>query len=112
MRLGAYECNIKEESLAERIYKNNSIQERHRHRYEFNNAYMKEMEAHGMMASGVNPYTGLVEIIELEDHPFFIGVQFHPELKSTVENPHPVFVAFVAKARQYMNEQSKELAEA
>ncbi|MDG2449017.1 MAG: gamma-glutamyl-gamma-aminobutyrate hydrolase family protein, partial [Saprospiraceae bacterium] len=112
MRLGAYECNIKEGSLAEKIYGTQSIQERHRHRYEFNNAYMSEMEENGMKASGVNPYTGLVEIVELENHPFFIGVQFHPELKSTVENPHPIFVAFVAKAREFMNTQSEKLVEA
>ena len=112
MRLGAYECSIKEGTLAEQIYGVESIQERHRHRYEFNNAFLAEMENHGMEASGINPYTGLVEIVELIDHPFFIGVQFHPELKSTVENPHPVFTAFVAKANEYMNAQSEKLAEA
>lgn len=71
------------------------IAERHRHRYEFNSNYLKQFEEHGMIASGIHPDRKLVEIIELKDHPWFVGVQFHPELKSTVENPHPLFVAFV-----------------
>jgi len=95
MRLGAYKCIVKENSVAKEIYGKEEILERHRHRYEFNNAYLKEMEEHGMIASGVNPESGLVEIIELPSHPFFIGVQFHPELKSRVEGSHPVFNAFV-----------------
>ena len=77
------------------------ISERHRHRWEFNNHYLNQFETAGMMASGKNPATGLVEIIELKDHPFFIGVQYHPELKSTVESPQPIFVQFVKAAREY-----------
>ncbi len=103
MRLGAYACEIKKESLAEQIYGRNIIHERHRHRYEFNNAYLQQMESHGLIASGINPETELVEIVEREDHPFFIGVQFHPELKSRVEEPHPIFVAFVDAAVKYKN---------
>jgi CTP synthase len=101
MRLGAYPCEIKEGSLAHRIYGATQISERHRHRYEFNNEYLGQMEAHGMNASGHNPETGLVEIIEIPDHPFFIGVQYHPELKSTVEKPAPLFVSFVEAAKKY-----------
>ncbi len=104
MRLGSYPCIIKENTLAARIYQNNEISERHRHRFEFNNMYLSQFEQNGMIASGVNPQTGLVEIMEVPNHPFFIGVQYHPELKSTVEKPHPLFVHFVAAARQY-NEQ-------
>ncbi|MEE9372671.1 MAG: CTP synthase [Saprospiraceae bacterium] len=107
MRLGTYECSIKKGSMADEMYDKENIQERHRHRYEFNNAYLSEMEKGGMIASGINPYTGLVEIIEIPKHPFFIGVQFHPELKSRVEDPHPLFVSFVAKAREYKD---KEMA--
>jgi CTP synthase len=95
MRLGAWKCDIKAGSLAYEIYGQSQIQERHRHRYEFNNEYRKQLEAAGLIASGVNPDTGLVEIIELKNHPFFIGVQYHPEYKSTVANPHPIFVSFV-----------------
>ncbi len=95
MRLGAYKCLVKEGTLAHQIYGKDEIVERHRHRYEFNNAYLKEMESHGMIASGVNPESGLVEIIEYPEHPFFVGVQFHPELQSRVERAHPVFVEFI-----------------
>ncbi|MDR2556483.1 MAG: CTP synthase [Bacteroidales bacterium] len=101
MRLGACPCKINAGTLAYSIYGNVSqISERHRHRYEFNNAYLSKFEANGMIASGKNPDANLVEIIELspEKHPFFIGVQFHPELRSTVLNPHPIFVKFVAAA--------------
>jgi len=77
------------------------INERHRHRYEFNNAYLNAFQEKGMVTSGVNPETGLVEIIELPNHPFFIGVQYHPELKSTVEAPAPLFVHFIAAAKAY-----------
>ncbi len=101
MRLGAYPCIIKEGTLAHKIYGTTQITERHRHRYEFNNQYLEAYEEAGMVASGTNPETGLVEIIELPDHPFFIGSQYHPELKSTVEAPHPLFVHFVGAARQY-----------
>lgn len=101
MRLGAYPCEIKEGTLAHRIYGTTQISERHRHRYEFNNDFLEMYEGAGMVASGRNPETGLVEIIELPNHPFFIGSQYHPELKSTVEAPHPMFVHFVAAARQF-----------
>lgn len=101
MRLGAYPCEIKEGTLANRIYNNTQISERHRHRWEFNNSYLERFEQAGMKASGKNPGTGLVEIIELSNHPFFIGVQYHPELKSTVENPQPVFVHFIKAAKEY-----------
>ncbi|HOY12976.1 MAG TPA: CTP synthase [Saprospiraceae bacterium] len=98
MRLGAYNCKLAKGSLAYKIYGKSNIEERHRHRYEFNNEYLQSIETAGLKASGVNPDNGLIEIIELPSHPFFIGVQFHPELKSTVENPHPIFVSFVKAA--------------
>jgi CTP synthase len=100
MRLGAWNCDIKPGTLAHKIYGTTSISERHRHRYEFNSAYLDQLEKAGLKASGTNPQTGLVEIVEIEDHPFFIGVQYHPEYKSTVANPHPIFVNFVAAAVQ------------
>jgi CTP synthase len=98
MRLGAYPCELTKGSKAYNIYGKSKIMERHRHRYEFNNKYLKQYEKEGMLATGINPETKLVEIVELKDHPFFIGSQFHPELKSTVENPHPIFVKFVKAA--------------
>jgi len=98
MRLGAYGCKIKKGSRAFHIYGDTMIQERHRHRYEFNNKYLEQIEEAGLKATGVNPDTGLVEIVELKDHPWFVGVQYHPELKSTVLNPHPLFVKFVEAA--------------
>ncbi|WP_223815284.1 CTP synthase [Sphingobacterium litopenaei] len=98
MRLGAYDCEIKKGTKAFAIYGKAKISERHRHRYEFNNEYLEQYEKAGMIASGINPDTGLVEIVELKDHPFFVAGQFHPELKSTVANPHPLFVSFVAAA--------------
>lgn len=101
MRLGAYPCEIKEGTLAHRIYGATHITERHRHRYEFNNQFLEQYEKNGMIASGKNNETGLVEIIELPDHPFFIGCQYHPELKSTVESPHPLFVHFVKAAKAF-----------
>jgi len=100
MRLGAYECKLTKGSLAHQAYGKLNIQERHRHRYEFNNDYIKDFEAAGMVATGINPKTNLVEILELPKHPWFVGVQFHPELKSTVENPHPLFVDFVRACRE------------
>jgi CTP synthase len=106
MRLGAYPCDIKEGTLAHRIYGASHITERHRHRYEFNNQFLEQYEQAGMVASGKNPQTGLVEIVELPNHPFFIGCQYHPELKSTVENPHPLFVHFVKAAREYSERRS------
>lgn len=107
MRLGAYPCDIKTGSLAHRIYGNTHISERHRHRYEFNNRYLADFEKAGMLASGKNPASGLVEIMEVPQHPFFIGVQFHPELKSTVENPQPIFVHFIAAAKSYASKHHK-----
>ncbi|HMF71202.1 MAG TPA: CTP synthase [Flavitalea sp.] len=101
MRLGSYPCELKEGSLAKQIYGVDKISERHRHRWEFNNGYLSRFEDAGMVASGKNPESGLVEIIELPEHPFFIGVQYHPELKSTVENPQPVFVHFIKAAKEY-----------
>jgi CTP synthase len=98
MRLGAWKCAIKENTLAHKIYGKTNILERHRHRFEFNGDYLAEMEAAGLVASGLNPDTGLVEIVELPNHPFFIGVQYHPEYKSTVLNPHPLFMGLVAAA--------------
>ncbi|HLV52523.1 MAG TPA: CTP synthase [Cryomorphaceae bacterium] len=98
MRLGAYSCHITPDSLAWEIYGKPIISERHRHRYELNNAYREDLHAAGMLATGVNPDTDLVEIVELADHPWFVGVQFHPEYKSTVATPHPLFIAFVKAA--------------
>jgi len=101
MRLGAYPCIIREGSLAQRIYDKTEISERHRHRWEFNNAYLSRFEQAGMVPSGSNPESGLVEIVELPHHPFFIGVQYHPELKSTVESPQPIFVHFIKAAKEF-----------
>ncbi len=101
MRLGSYPCEITPGSLAERIYGKTNITERHRHRYEFNSDYLDQFQQNGMIASGVNPETGLVEIVEIPTHPFFIGVQYHPELKSSVENPAPLFVSFIGAAKKY-----------
>jgi CTP synthase len=101
MRLGAYPCEIKENSKAASIYDSRNITERHRHRFEFNNAYFEQYEKAGFVPSGINTQTHLVEIIELTNHPWFIGIQFHPEYKSTVAKPHPLFVGFVGAAIQY-----------
>jgi len=100
MRLGSYACELKPRSKASKIYSSKLIEERHRHRYEFNNAYLEAMEEKGLKATGLNPETNLVEIIELNRHPWFIGVQFHPEYKSRVEKPHPLFVSFIQAAIQ------------
>jgi len=101
MRLGSYPCSIQEGTLAHQIYGTTEISERHRHRWEFNNKYIRDFENAGMLPSGKNPETGLVEIVELPKHPFFIGVQYHPELKSTVENPQPIFVHFIKAAKEF-----------
>lgn len=98
MRLGAYDCSLSKGSKAAQAYGSLQISERHRHRYEFNNAYKEAFEQSEFIPTGLNPDTGLVEIVEHKNHPWFVGVQFHPELKSTVENPHPLFVAFVKAA--------------
>ncbi len=101
MRLGAYPCELRKKSKAQQVYGTSRISERHRHRYEFNNAYRDQLEQAGMLPTGINPDSDLVEIIELKDHPWFIGVQFHPELKSTVENPHPLFAGFIKASMEY-----------
>jgi CTP synthase len=108
MRLGAYPCHITEGTLAYKIYGESDISERHRHRWEFNSAYKEQFEKAGMVISGINPETGLVEIIELPNHPYFIGVQYHPELKSTVEKPAPLFVNFVDAARTYSEKRATQ----
>ena len=95
MRLGAWACDLKMGSKVRDIYKAESIKERHRHRYEFNSDYITQIEAAGMLTTGINPETNLVEIVEIPEHPWFVGVQYHPEYRSTVANPHPLFVAFV-----------------
>lgn len=98
MRLGAYKCQLKPGSKVASAYNTDRISERHRHRYEFNNEYLSDFEKAGMIPTGKNPETGLVEVVEIENHPWFVGAQFHPEYKSTVANPHPLFVAFVQAA--------------
>ena len=103
MRLGSYGCRLKEKSLSYDAYHENIINERHRHRYEFNDLYLKDIEKAGMIATGLNPDSNLVEIIEIPDHPYFVGVQFHPEYKSTVENPAPLFKSFVKAALDNKN---------
>ena len=112
MRLGAYPCKLESSSLAFKVYGMSQISERHRHRYEFNNAYLNDFNQAGMTTSGVNPDNGLVEIIEIKDHPWFIGVQFHPEYKSTVDNPHPLFVSFVKAAQNHSKNRQSQKAEA
>jgi CTP synthase len=101
MRLGSWKCELEDGSKVSEIYGTKSIDERHRHRYEYNDTYRDQLEAAGMKATGINPETGLVEIIEIQAHPWFIGVQYHPEYKSTVANPHPLFIAFVKAASVY-----------
>jgi len=101
MRLGAYPCKIQRGTLAYEIYGTEFISERHRHRWELNNKYLDALQQAGLKASGTNPETNLVEIVEIPGHPFFIGVQYHPELKSTVENPHPLFVHFIKAAKGF-----------
>ena len=101
MRLGAWKCNIKSNTKLHKIYQNTDIEERHRHRYEFNNEYLASFEENGFIASGINPETGLVEAMELDNHPFFVGVQYHPEYKSYVEQPHPLFIHFIKAALTY-----------
>tara|TARA_E500000081_G_scaffold154403_1_gene191251 strand:+ start:516 stop:2144 length:1629 start_codon:yes stop_codon:yes gene_type:complete len=106
MRLGSWDCDLTKGSKVASIYKDHKIAERHRHRYEFNNTYKTEVfDKGGLKVSGVNPATELVEIIENENHPWFIGVQFHPEYKSTVSNPHPLFVAFIKASIDYLSAQ-------
>lgn len=101
MRLGAYPCHLKKGTKTATIYKKTDIKERHRHRYEFNNKYLENFEKRGMIATGINPDSNLVEIIELKKHPWFIGTQFHPELQSRVVSPHPLFISFIEAAINY-----------
>ncbi len=103
MRLGAYACKLKKGTKAFATYGSSLIQERHRHRYEFNNKYLEQIEKAGLKAVGMNPDLGLVEVVELKDHPWFIGVQYHPELRSTVLSPHPLFVKFVEASVNHKN---------
>jgi CTP synthase len=98
MRLGSYTCKLDKKSKAYKAYGTDIIEERHRHRYEFNNAYKADFENAGLKCMGMNPDTGLVEVVEIPSHPFFVAAQYHPEYKSTVMNPHPLFVAFVKAA--------------
>jgi CTP synthase len=107
MRLGAYPCELKPGSHSFDAYKTSAIEERHRHRYEFNNAYLEQFESLGMIATGKNPDSGLVEIVEIPEHPYFVASQFHPEYASTVETPHPLFTAFIKAAKHGVgNEQA------
>ena len=101
MRLGSYSCSLKKGALAFSVYKQLEIHERHRHRYEFNPAYEKQLESHGMRVAGKNLERNLVEMVEITDHPWFIGCQFHPEFKSKPLNPHPLFVAFIKAAKNF-----------
>lgn len=103
MRLGSYPCTLKEGTKSFEAYGTTEINERHRHRYEFNNDYLEQFEKAGMIASGINPTTGLVEVVEIPEHPFFVSSQYHPEYKSTVMNPHPLFVAFITAALNNKN---------
>jgi CTP synthase len=98
MRLGSYSCRIEEGTKTHSLYKTDLIQERHRHRYEFNDQYRSRFEKAGLKVAGINPDLDLVEIIELEDHPWFIGVQFHPEFRSRPVRPHPLFRGLVEAA--------------
>mgnify|MGYP002280849043 FL=1 len=104
MRLGAWDCHLKQGSLSAEIYGKTKISERHRHRYEFNNRFKNDIEKHGLECVGTNPETELVEVVELKDHPWFIGVQYHPEYKSTVAQPHPLFVSFIKAAKTFADQ--------
>jgi CTP synthase len=101
MRLGSWKCDLSQDTKIASVYNTTSIMERHRHRYEFNNAYKTQLEEAGLKATGFNPETGLVEVIEIPSHPWFVGVQYHPEYKSTVANPHPLFLAFIKAALKH-----------
>jgi CTP synthase len=101
MRLGAYPCKVTEGSNLHKAYGETLISERHRHRYEFNNAYIEEFKKHGMKITGVNPDTNLVEVVEVEGHRWYVASQYHPEYKSTVAKPHPMFVGFVKAMLEY-----------
>ncbi len=103
MRLGGYACSLKKGSRVQEAYKTDMVRERHRHRYEFNNDFLAEYEKNGMISTGINPESGLIEIMEQTDHPWFVGTQFHPEYRSTVLNPHPLFIAFIQATVEYRN---------
>jgi CTP synthase len=111
MRLGSYECKLTKGSHAFKAYGKIDITERHRHRYEFNNTFKAELEKVGLRPTGVHPSRNLVEIVELQDHPWFVGVQFHPELKSTVSAPHPLFVDFVSASLAYSTSTTDRVSE-
>jgi CTP synthase len=106
MRLGAYPCVLKETSVAYKAYRKKEISERHRHRYEFNNDFKERLEDAGLIISGISPDGQLVEIVELADHPWFLGCQFHPEFKSRPMNPHPLFASFIEAALAYQKQKS------
>ncbi|WP_422859399.1 CTP synthase [Flagellimonas sp. S174] len=110
MRLGAWDCQLQNETLVQEVYGQTEISERHRHRFEFNNDYKSQMEEAGLVASGFNPKTGLVEVIEIPSHPWFVGVQYHPEYKSTVADPHPLFVGFVKAVLMQKQQTNASLA--
>jgi len=107
MRLGGYACDILPGTLAHKVYSEEHIRERHRHRYEFNNDFLDEFTNNGMIPSGMNPDSGLVEIMEMPEHPWYVGVQFHPEYRSHVLNPHPLFVHFIRAALVYKTSNTK-----
>jgi CTP synthase len=107
MRLGSYACKIKEGTRARELYGADLVHERHRHRFEFNNAYKAQFESAGLVFSGVNPDLGLVEMIELDDHPHFIGCQFHPEFKSKPFRPHPLFAGFIRAALAFRDARAR-----
>jgi CTP synthase len=108
MRLGAYPCILAEDSLAYRAYGQKEVSERHRHRYEFNNDFRERLEQAGLVMSGISPDGQLVEIVELRDHPWFLGCQFHPEFKSRPMNPHPLFVSFIRSALDHKNRRTAQ----
>jgi CTP synthase len=110
MRLGAYSCVLAPGSLAHKLYGRAEIKERHRHRYEVNNAYREKMQAGGLVASGMNPELGLVEMVELKGHPYFIGCQFHPEFQSKPFAPHPLFTGFVRAAMEARDRKGHQAA--
>jgi len=110
MRLGAYPCDLEAGSLAFDAYQRNRIEERHRHRYEFNNTYLDSFASKGMIATGKNPDSGLVEIMEIPSHPWFVAAQFHPEYSSTVESPHPLFIGFLKASKATVDSTSTSSA--
>src|SRR5204862_254069 len=109
MRLGAYPCFLRDNTRSRKIYGEVEISERHRHRYEVNNTFREKLEKAGLLVAGTSPNNELVEIIELKDHPWFVGVQFHPEFKSTPRNPHPLFRSFIAAALEQRQKRRKDV---